>query len=104
MWVYVRKDGTEEEFDNVDDLLCFLVYEGVLDVWFAEWLENEAMSNPLQVLYDYLDISVRRLLELLRDEFIYQLMKDFEKDGDGPVEGETWKDYAGNVLAIWRDE
>ena len=103
MWVYVRRNGTEEEFDDVDDLLHVLVYEGVLDVWFAEWLENEAMRNPLQVLYDYLDISVQELLGLLRDEFIYELMKDFERSGDGPEEGETWKDNAGNVLAIWRD-
>ena len=104
MWVCVRKDGTEEGFDDVDDLLHFLVYEGVLDVWFAEWLENEGMSNPIQVLYDFHDISVQKLLDILRDEFIYQLTRDFEKDGDGPEEGETWKDYAGNVLAIWRDE
>lgn len=104
MWVYVRKDGTEGEFDKVDELLYVLVHEGVLDEWFAEWLENEGMSNPLQVLHDYLDISVRRLLEVLRDEFIYQLIRDFEEKGDGPQEGETWKDYAGNVLAIWRDE
>lgn len=104
MWVYVRKDGTEEKFDDVDELLYVLVHEGVLDEWFAEWLENEGMSNPLQVLHDYLDISVRRFLEVLRDEFIYQLMKDFEYKGDGPQRGETWKDNAGNVLAIWRDE
>ena len=104
MWVYVRRNGTEEEFDDVDDLLHFLVYEGVLDVWFAEWLENEAMKNPLQVLYAHIGMSVRGLLDYMRGEFIYQLREDFEKSGDGPVEGETWKDYAGNVLAIWRDE
>ena len=104
MWVYVRKDGTEEEFDDVDDLLRVLVHEGVLDVWFAEWLENEAMKNPLQVLYAHVGMSVKGLLDYMRGGFIYELKKDFEKSGDGPVEGETWKDYAGNVLAIWRDE
>lgn len=104
MWVHVRKDGTEEEFDDVDVLLYVLVYEGVLDVWFAEWLENEAMDNPLQVLYAHVGESVQGLLNHMRDEFIYQLMDDFEKGEDGPEEGETWKDNAGNVLAIWRDE
>lgn len=104
MWVHIRKDGTEEKFDRVDKLLYVLVHEGVLDVWFAEWLENEAMDNPLQVLYAHIGMSVQGLLNYMRYEFIYQLREDFEKNGDGPQEGETWKDYAGNVLAIWRDE